>query len=110
MLHHDHLKAETPMAIFQNNDGSRPPPIWTPGNLAPIFEEKVAVVETKSARQRLSNMKAQSIISKKQFKKEKPFAEMSEAEKKQRVRQLWTKVRMFVRLGRSLFEIREDIE
>lgn len=40
----------------------------------------------------------------------KPFAEMTPDEKKQRIRRLWTKVRLYVRIRSSLGRVQDDID
>lgn len=55
-------------------------------------------------RRKLQDQYVANVIAEKHFKT-KPWYEMNQEEKRKRIRQLWTKVRMFVRLRRSLAQV-----
>ena len=43
-------------------------------------------------------------------KQVKPWADMNKEERKKRIRTLWMKVRMFVRIRRSIKSLRNDVD
>lgn len=43
-------------------------------------------------------------------KQVKPWADMNKEERKKRIRTLWMKVRMFVRIPRSIKSLRNDVD
>ena len=50
------------------------------------------------------------MLATKSFSIKKPWSEMTEFERKLRIRQLWLKVKMFVRLRKSFDSLKGDIE
>ena len=60
-------------------------------------------------KRKLQDQYVANVIAEKHFRS-KPWIEMNQDEKRKRIRQLWTKVRMFVRLRRSLSSVQQDAE
>jgi len=50
------------------------------------------------------------MLANKSFNIKKPWSEMTESERKIRIRQLWLKIKMFVRLRKSFDSLKGDIE
>ena len=55
---------------------------------------------------RLQEEKVLSLIASQTNTQKKPWAEMNPTERKARIRKLWNKVRMFIRVRRSVVSVR----
>lgn len=66
------------------------------------------MIET--VKQNLKDKYVSSLLATKKFYIKKPWSEMTDVERKIRIRQLWLKVKMFVNLRKGIIEINRDIE